>query len=194
LAKIDSINISLKMPAGMEIPADSDLASRVFKRGRLISVDLDGDGIPDVALWEAFHISATWGKEDLFYRRVFVNAGGAWYVLDTDELLECLSRACCHDAGRLHPELAVHDSDSISLRPRRDTRECLRLQSKQANARASRLRRGWTFAGHVATALVTSPGVTKSRHDSAFAIRVTARAVGSATLQQCLDRRRTRPW
>ena len=91
LSKVDSINVSLTMPAGIEISADSDLASRIFKRGRLISVDLDGDGIPDVALWEAFHISATWGKEDLFYRRVFVNVGGAWYVLDTDELLECLS-------------------------------------------------------------------------------------------------------
>jgi hypothetical protein len=91
LSKIDSIDVSLTMPPGIEIPADSDLASRIFKRGRLISVDLDGDGIPDVALWEAFHTSATWGKEGLFYRRVFVNVGGAWYVLDTDELLECLA-------------------------------------------------------------------------------------------------------
>jgi hypothetical protein len=91
LSKVDTIDVSLTMPPGIELPADSDLASRFFKRGRLISVDLDGDGIPDIALWEAFHTSATWGKEALFYRRVFVNAGGAWYVLDTDEWLECIA-------------------------------------------------------------------------------------------------------
>lgn len=56
-------------------------------------VDLDGDGVTDLSVWEAMGASvmgAGTGADDaVMLRVIFVNIGGEWQLLDTDSFGEC---------------------------------------------------------------------------------------------------------
>ncbi|MES2536022.1 MAG: SH3 domain-containing protein [Pseudomonadota bacterium] len=61
-----------------------------FVRGTHLHYDLDGDGIPDLSVWEGEgkgpgHLGGETTTDDRWYRLVLVNIGGAWKVLGSDE-------------------------------------------------------------------------------------------------------------
>ncbi len=51
-------------------------------------VDIDGDRVPDLAIWEGMLRDGS-GGDTLGVRAVFANIGGEWILLDADSLAEC---------------------------------------------------------------------------------------------------------
>lgn len=51
-------------------------------------VDIDGDGVPDLAVWEGMLRDGN-GGDTLGVRVVFANIGGEWFLMDADYLTEC---------------------------------------------------------------------------------------------------------
>ena len=51
-------------------------------------IDIDGDGVPDLAVWEGMRRDGN-GGDTLGVRVVFANIGGEWFLLDADYLTEC---------------------------------------------------------------------------------------------------------
>lgn len=71
-----------------ETPMTLDRDDTGFVRGIHLTYDLDGDGIPDLAVWEGQgegpgHLEGT-TTDDRWYRLVLVNINGAWKVLGSD--------------------------------------------------------------------------------------------------------------
>jgi hypothetical protein len=61
-----------------------------FVRGAHLYYDLDGDGIPDLAIWEGQgngpgHLGGSTTTDDRWYRLVLVNISGKWKVLGSDQ-------------------------------------------------------------------------------------------------------------
>jgi uncharacterized protein YgiM (DUF1202 family) len=72
-----------------EIPVKLDREKTGFVRGVHLHYDLDGDGIPDIAVWEGQgngpgHLDGPTQTDDRWYRLVLVNITGKWKVLGTD--------------------------------------------------------------------------------------------------------------
>ncbi|MDO9568328.1 MAG: SH3 domain-containing protein [Hydrogenophaga sp.] len=51
-------------------------------------VDVEGDGVPDLAVWEGMLREGS-GGDMLGVRVVFANIGGEWFLLDSDYFAEC---------------------------------------------------------------------------------------------------------
>jgi len=51
-------------------------------------VDIDGDGVPDIAVWEGMQRDGK-GGDTLGVRVVFANIAGEWFLVDADYLVEC---------------------------------------------------------------------------------------------------------
>ncbi|MEB0029726.1 hypothetical protein QN372_03110 [Undibacterium sp. RTI2.1] len=62
-----------------------------FTRGALHTIDIDQDGIPDFAIWEAWHyvIMSDTNKPEPGFRMYFSNIAGEWRLLDIDEFYVC---------------------------------------------------------------------------------------------------------
>ena len=62
-----------------------------FTAAEQLSIDLDGDGVPDLAVWEATgqpHDSIyTPQRQDPYFRVYAINLAGAWYLLGRDEFV-----------------------------------------------------------------------------------------------------------
>lgn len=72
-----------------ETPMSLDRGRTGFLRGTHLNYDLDGDGIPDLALWEGEgkgpgHLDGSTTTDDRWYRLVLVNIAGKWKVLGSD--------------------------------------------------------------------------------------------------------------
>jgi uncharacterized protein YgiM (DUF1202 family) len=72
-----------------EIPVKLDRDKTGFVRGVHLQYDLDGDGIPDIAVWEGQgkgpgHLDGPTQTDDRWYRLALVNIAGKWKVLGTD--------------------------------------------------------------------------------------------------------------
>ncbi|MCH8621603.1 SH3 domain-containing protein [Undibacterium sp. TS12] len=57
-----------------------------FTKAAVHGADLDGDGVADFALVEAWHVApfSAFREAAAAYRMIFVNAGGNWYLFDID--------------------------------------------------------------------------------------------------------------
>jgi hypothetical protein len=73
-----------KLPA----PPQDAQAGRSFTTLFMHDVDIDGDGVPDLAVWEGMLRDGS-GGDMLGVRVVFANIGGEWFLLDSDYLAEC---------------------------------------------------------------------------------------------------------
>lgn len=51
-------------------------------------VDIEGDGVPDLTVWEGMQREGS-GGDMLGVRVVFANIGGQWFLLDSDYFAEC---------------------------------------------------------------------------------------------------------
>lgn len=74
---------------GSETPIKLDREATGFVQGIHLHYDLDGDGVPDLAVWEGQgkgpgHLEGNTRTDDRWYRLVLVNIGGAWKVLGSD--------------------------------------------------------------------------------------------------------------
>jgi len=72
-----------------ETPMKLDRDDTGFLRGVHLHYDLDGDGIPDLAVWEGQgkgpgHLDGSTTTDDRWYRLVLVNIAGKWKVLGSD--------------------------------------------------------------------------------------------------------------
>lgn len=72
-----------------EIPVKLDREKTGFVLGVHLHYDLDGDGVPDIAVWEGQgngpgHLDGPTQTDDRWYRLVLVNIAGKWKVLGTD--------------------------------------------------------------------------------------------------------------
>jgi hypothetical protein len=72
-----------------ETPMKLDRNDTGFLRGIHLRYDLDGDGIPDLAVWEGQgkgpgHLDGSTTTDDRWYRLVLVNIAGKWKVLGSD--------------------------------------------------------------------------------------------------------------
>ena len=83
----------LSLPAGpasrTETQVNLSRNDTGFVRGTHLLYDLDGDGIPDLAVWEGQgqgpgHLSDPTTTDDRWYRLALVNIDGAWKVLGSD--------------------------------------------------------------------------------------------------------------
>jgi Bacterial SH3 domain len=84
---------NIELPRGpairTETPMKLDRDATGFARGTHLYYDLDGDGIPDLAVWEGQgkgpgHLEGPTSTDDRWYRLVLVNIDGAWKVLGSD--------------------------------------------------------------------------------------------------------------
>ena len=81
--------LQLPFAARTEIPMKLDRDKTGFLRGVHLQYDLNGDGIPDIAVWEGQgegpgHLDGPTQTDDRWYRLVLVNIAGKWKVLGTD--------------------------------------------------------------------------------------------------------------
>ena len=81
--------LQLASAARSEIPMKLDRGKTGFVRGVHLQYDLDGDGIPDIAVWEGEgkgpgHMGGPTQTDDRWYRLVLINIAGKWKVLGTD--------------------------------------------------------------------------------------------------------------
>ncbi|WP_162044166.1 hypothetical protein [Undibacterium sp. YM2] len=62
-----------------------------FSQASITSIDIDNDGVADFVIAEAWHrgIMLDSAVHQPAYRVIFVNAGGRWYLFDTDQFLVC---------------------------------------------------------------------------------------------------------
>ncbi|WMW79644.1 hypothetical protein RF679_13415 [Undibacterium cyanobacteriorum] len=62
-----------------------------FTQGQLHRIDINHDGIADLAVWEAWHvrIGSQTNKPEPAMRISFVNVNGQWYLLEVDEYMSC---------------------------------------------------------------------------------------------------------
>ena len=72
-----------------ETPMKLERNDTGFLRGVHLHYDLDGDGIPDLAVWEGQgkgpgHLDGSTTTDDRWYRLVLVNIAGKWKVLGSD--------------------------------------------------------------------------------------------------------------
>ena len=72
-----------------QTPMKLDRGATGFVRGVYLHYDLDGDGIPDLAVWEGQgkgpgHLEGATTTDDRWYRLVLANINGAWKVLGSD--------------------------------------------------------------------------------------------------------------
>ncbi|OHC66254.1 MAG: hypothetical protein A3H93_04265 [Rhodocyclales bacterium RIFCSPLOWO2_02_FULL_63_24] len=84
-----NINLPRDSAIRTEIPMTLDRGDTGFVRGTHLNYDLDGDGIPDLAVWEGQgkgpgHLDGATITDDRWYRLVLVNINGAWKVLGSD--------------------------------------------------------------------------------------------------------------
>jgi hypothetical protein len=71
--------------ARTEVSIEMDRAATGFARGSLMQFDLDGDGVPDLAVWEGEGAQGgTATTDERWYRLALVNVGGRWKVLGSD--------------------------------------------------------------------------------------------------------------
>ncbi|WP_157359555.1 SH3 domain-containing protein [Caldimonas brevitalea] len=84
---------SIDLPPGPAIRTEThvrlDRAATGFVRGVHLHYDLDGDHVPDIAVWEGQgrgpgHLGGTTTTDDRWYRLALVNINGAWKVLGSD--------------------------------------------------------------------------------------------------------------
>ncbi|MFL6660403.1 MAG: SH3 domain-containing protein [Massilia sp.] len=84
---------TLALPTGparkVETAIKLDRDSTGFVRGIHLHYDLDGDGVPDLSVWEGQgkgpgHMDGMTKTDDRWYRLVLVNINGAWKVLGSD--------------------------------------------------------------------------------------------------------------
>jgi len=86
-------NIDLPRDAALRTEAQVklDRNSTGFVRGTYLYYDIDGDGTPDIAIWEGEGkgpgdiSTGPTTTDDRWYRLVLANINGAWKVLDSDE-------------------------------------------------------------------------------------------------------------
>lgn len=72
-----------------ETPMKMDRNATGFVRGTQMHFDLDGDGMPDLAVWEgegkgSGHLDGVTTTDDRWYRLVLANIAGRWKVLGSD--------------------------------------------------------------------------------------------------------------
>jgi uncharacterized protein YgiM (DUF1202 family) len=81
------------LPRGVALRTETqvklDRDATGFVRGTNLYYDLDGDGTPDIAVWEGEgkgpgHLEDSTTTDDRWYRLVLVNVDGAWKVLGSD--------------------------------------------------------------------------------------------------------------
>lgn len=84
-------NIDLTLAAAIktEIPMKLDRETTGFVRGVSLYYDLNGDGVPDVVVWEGQgkgpgHLEGPTTTDDRWYRLALANVSGAWKVLGSD--------------------------------------------------------------------------------------------------------------
>lgn len=84
---------SIDLPRGAAIHTETlmklDRYETGFMRGIHLNYDLDGDGVPDLAVWEGQgkgpgHLDGATTTDDRWYRLVLVNIDGTWKVLGSD--------------------------------------------------------------------------------------------------------------
>lgn len=83
----------LSLPAGpasrTETQVNLSRSDTGFVRGTHLLYDLDGDGVPDLTVWEGQgqgpgHLDGPTTTDDRWYRLALVNINGAWKVLGSD--------------------------------------------------------------------------------------------------------------
>lgn len=72
-----------------EAPMQLDRNDTGFLRGIHLYYDLDGDGIPDLAVWEGLgkgpgHLDGSTTTDDRWYRLALANIAGRWKILGSD--------------------------------------------------------------------------------------------------------------
>jgi hypothetical protein len=84
-----TLNLPRTSAVRKEVPMQLNRDATGFVSGATLYYDLDGDGIPDLAVWEGRgkgpgHLEGASTTDDRWYRLVLANIEGAWKVLGSD--------------------------------------------------------------------------------------------------------------
>ena len=82
--KVRITTAARKMPPAPKEQGERNAYTMIFMH----DVDIDGDGVPDLAVWEGM-LSDGNGGDTLGVRVVFANIGGEWFLVDSDYFTEC---------------------------------------------------------------------------------------------------------
>ncbi len=87
----NNVTLESSAPRTLQFQGSHPQHHEQFTQGQLHRIDLNHDGIPDLAVWEAWHvrIGSETRKPEPAMRISFVNVNGQWYLLEVDEYMVC---------------------------------------------------------------------------------------------------------